>query len=59
MILAQDLGIEELKIACEDYVISTLSVTNACTYLAAVMEIQEKSSSKFNTNPIRSHKFYI
>lgn len=47
MTLAQDLGIEELKAACEDYVISTLSVTNACTYLAAVMEIHEKSSSKW------------
>lgn len=46
MILAQDLGIDELKSACEDYVVSTLSVTNACTYLAAVMEIQEKSTSK-------------
>lgn len=47
MILAQDLGMEELKVACEDYVVSTLSVSNACTYLAAVMDIQEKSSSKF------------
>lgn len=47
MTLAQDLGIDELKAACEDYVVSTLSVTNACTYLAAVMEIQEKSSSEF------------
>lgn len=45
MTLAQDVGIEELKAACEDYVVSTLSVTNACTYLAAVMEIQEKSTS--------------
>lgn len=47
MILAQDLGMEELKVACEDYVVSTLSVSNACTYLAAVLDIQEKSSSKF------------
>lgn len=46
MTLSQDLGIEELKAACEDYVVSTLSVTNACTYLAAVMEIQDKSTSK-------------
>lgn len=48
MTLAQDLGIDELKSACEDYVISTLSVTNACTYLAAAMEIQEKSSCELN-----------
>lgn len=46
MILAQDLGVDELKSACEDYVISTLSVTNACAYLTAVMGIQEKASSK-------------
>lgn len=50
MTLAQDLGIEELKAACEDFVVSTLSVTNACTYLSAVMEIQEKSSSKCIVN---------
>lgn len=46
MILSQDLGIDELKSACEDYVISTLSLANACSYLTAVMGIQEKPSSK-------------
>ncbi|XP_055318963.1 uncharacterized protein LOC129576898 [Sitodiplosis mosellana] len=45
MTLAQDLGIDELKAACEDYVVSTLSVTNACTYLAAVMDIHDKSTN--------------
>lgn len=49
MTLAQDLGVEELKIACEDYVVSTLSVANSCTFLTAVMEIQEKSTGKFFT----------
>lgn len=44
MTLAQDLGIDELKTACEDHVVSTLSVANACTFLTAVMEIQEKAS---------------
>ena len=39
MTLAQDMGIEELKTACEDHVISTLSVANACSFLQAVMEI--------------------
>lgn len=47
MTLAQDMGIEELKTACEDYVVSTLSVTNACGYLASVMDLQDKPSSKF------------
>lgn len=46
MTLAQDLGVDNLKTACEDHVISTLSVANACTFLAAVMEIQEKASGK-------------
>ncbi|XP_058058893.1 uncharacterized protein LOC131209771 [Anopheles bellator] len=44
MILAQDMGVEELKIACEDHVGKTMSVANACTFLTAVMEIQEKAS---------------
>lgn len=48
MTLAQDLGVEELKIACEDYVVSSLSVANSCTFLTAVMEIQEKSAGKFH-----------
>lgn len=46
MTLARDLGIDELKAACEDYVVSTLSVTNACTYLAAVMGIPDKATSE-------------
>lgn len=44
MTLAQDMGVDGLKILCEDHVISTLSVANACTFLAAVMDIQEKAS---------------
>lgn len=47
MTLAQDLGVEELKVACEDYVVSSLSVGNSCTFLTAVMDIQEKSAGKF------------
>ncbi|CAG9821824.1 unnamed protein product [Phaedon cochleariae] len=44
MALAQELGVEELRNACEDHVTSTLSVPSACTFLAAAMDIQEKSS---------------
>ncbi|XP_035789422.1 uncharacterized protein LOC118465356 [Anopheles albimanus] len=44
MTLAQDMGVDELKIACEDHVGKTMSVANACTFLTAVMEIQEKAS---------------
>ncbi|XP_055907594.1 uncharacterized protein LOC129942603 [Eupeodes corollae] len=46
MTLAQDMGVEELRAACEDHVISTLSVDNACTFLTAVMEIHEKAGAK-------------
>ncbi|XP_049810586.1 uncharacterized protein LOC126253356 [Schistocerca nitens] len=42
--LAQELGVEELKKTCEDHVTSTLSVLNACTFLAAAMEIQDQAA---------------
>lgn len=42
--LAQELGVEELKMSCEDHVTSTLSVLNACTFLAAAMEIQDRAA---------------
>ncbi|XP_055692926.1 uncharacterized protein LOC129795559 isoform X1 [Lutzomyia longipalpis] len=44
MSMAKNLGVEELQTACEDHVVSTLSVANACTFLTAVMEMQEKST---------------
>lgn len=44
--LAQELGVEELRAACEDHVTSTLSVLNACTFLAAALEIQDRSAGK-------------
>lgn len=37
---------DELKAACEDHVISTLSVANACIFLTSVMELQEKAAGK-------------
>ncbi|XP_037821832.1 uncharacterized protein LOC119610612 [Lucilia sericata] len=46
MTLAQDMGCCELRSACEDHVIATLSVDNACTFLTAVMEIHEKAGAK-------------
>ncbi|KAI8123466.1 putative small nuclear ribonucleoprotein E [Lucilia cuprina] len=45
MTLAQDMGCCELRSACEDHVIATLSVDNACTFLTAVMEIHEKAGN--------------
>lgn len=42
--LAQDLGVEELRTTCEDYVTSTLSPLNAPTFLAAAMDIQERTT---------------
>ncbi|BFF96144.1 BTB/POZ domain-containing protein 9 [Drosophila madeirensis] len=52
MMMAQDMGVVELRTACEDHVISTLSVDNACTFLTAVMDIHEKAGRQhksFNT----------
>lgn len=45
--LAQELGVEELKTTCEDHVTSTLSVLNACTFLSAAMEIQDRAAGNF------------
>ncbi len=42
--LAQDLGVEELKNCCEDHVSSTLSVLNACTFLAAALDIHDRAA---------------
>ncbi|KAL3284598.1 hypothetical protein HHI36_018754 [Cryptolaemus montrouzieri] len=41
--LAQELGVEELRKACEDHVTSTLSVPTACAFLAAAMDIQKRT----------------
>lgn len=46
MNLAHDMGLIDLKAACEDHVIATMSVGNACTFLMSAMEIQEKIGSK-------------
>jgi hypothetical protein len=46
--LAQELGVEELRAACEDHVTSTLSVLNACTFLAAAMDIQDRAVGKYH-----------
>lgn len=44
LVLAQELGVDELRMACEDHVTSTLSVGSACTFLAAALEIQDRSA---------------
>jgi len=44
--LAQELGVEDLQNSCEEHVTSTMSVLNACTFLAAAMDIQDRASSK-------------
>lgn len=44
MALAQELGVDELRNACEDHVTSTLSVPSACTFLATAMDIQDRST---------------
>lgn len=56
MTLAQDVGVDELKAACEDHVISTLSVANACIFLTSVMEIQEKAAGKYTHSFSQEYK---
>ncbi|XP_073947700.1 serine-enriched protein isoform X2 [Choristoneura fumiferana] len=46
MTLAADMGVEDLRAACEDHVTSTLSVESACTLLAAAMDIQDRPGGK-------------
>lgn len=48
--LAQELGVDELRNACEDHVTSTLSVASACTFLMAAMDIQDRSPGKCRNN---------
>jgi len=48
--LAQELGVEDLQNNCEEHVTSTMSVLNACTFLAAAMDIQDRASSKYTYN---------
>ncbi|XP_026822518.1 uncharacterized protein LOC113560689 [Rhopalosiphum maidis] len=43
--LAQELGVEDLQNSCEEHVTSTMSVLNACTFLAAAMDIQDRAST--------------
>ncbi|XKL69549.1 hypothetical protein PGB90_007318 [Kerria lacca] len=50
--IAQDLEVEELRKTCEEHVTSTLSILNACTFLAAGMEIQERSSGGKSTKQL-------
>lgn len=47
--LAQELGVEDLQNSCEEHVTSTMSVLNACTFLAAAMDIQDRASSEYAT----------
>lgn len=47
--LAQELGVDELRNTCEDHVTSTLSVPSACTFLAAAMDIQDRTPGKIYT----------
>lgn len=46
IMIANDLGLNDLKIACEDHVIATMSVDNACCFLTNALEIQEKVGGK-------------
>ncbi|KAG8188652.1 hypothetical protein JTE90_026757 [Oedothorax gibbosus] len=40
--ISQELGIEELRMCCEDHINSTLNVHNACTFLPACLEMENR-----------------
>ncbi|KAF8773482.1 BTB/POZ domain-containing protein 19 [Argiope bruennichi] len=40
--IAQELGIDELRMCCEDHINSTLNVHNACTFLPACLEMENR-----------------
>lgn len=54
--LAQELGVEDLQNTCEEHVTSTMSVMNACTFLAAAMDIQDRASSKYTAEFVLEDK---
>lgn len=57
--IAQELGIDELRISCEDHITNTLSIHNACTFLAAAIDSQERTSGKSTTKSILENVFKI
>lgn len=40
------MGLNDLKKACEDHVLATMAVDNACIFLQSALEIQEKAGGK-------------
>ncbi|UYV60370.1 TLD [Cordylochernes scorpioides] len=40
--LSHELGLEELRLLCEDFITCTLSTHNACTYLASVLLLEHR-----------------
>lgn len=50
--IAQELEVEELRKTCEEHVTSTLSILNACTFLAAGLEIQDRSAGGKGTKQL-------
>lgn len=42
MRLSTELGVEELRTACEEHITATLGVESACTLLAAAMDAHER-----------------
>lgn len=41
--IAQELGMDELRLSCEEHITNTLSIHNACTFLAAAIDLQERT----------------
>ena len=44
--MSRELGIEHLTQRCERYIISTLSLHNACAFYAAALQLDEETDPK-------------
>ncbi|KAI5720274.1 hypothetical protein M8J77_004333 [Diaphorina citri] len=57
--IAQELGVEELRVACEEHFNSTLSVSNACTYLTSAMEIQDRAAGLDDRHSLHGPSHFV
>lgn len=44
--IAHELGIDELRKHCEDHILSTLNIHNACIFLPAALELEARTTPK-------------
>ncbi|GFS47900.1 uncharacterized protein TNCV_3598741 [Trichonephila clavipes] len=54
--IAQELGIDELRMCCEDHINSTLNVHNACTFLPACLELENRIPGTYDNTIIKNSR---